>query len=153
MPTELRFTTVAAGRPRGGITIRLPADADDVWGQKTRHDLVGSVGGHRMRGTLVRDATGYRLDLGPAWCRDPNVGAGRTVEVALVPEDPQVDTVASDIREAFLASPPARHAFESLATFYRKGFIRWIESAKRPDTRRTRIEGMVATLLAGGREP
>ena len=73
-----------------------------------------------MRGTLVRDATGYRLDLGPAWCRDPNVGAGRTVEVALVPEDPQVDTVASDIREAFLASPPARHAFESLATFYRK---------------------------------
>ena len=153
MPTDLRFTTIAVGRPRGGIAIQLPAAADEVWGPKARHDVRGTVGGHPMRGTLTLDATGSHLDLGPAWCRDPSVGPGKTVDVVLRPEDPQVDTVAPDIRDALVATPAARLAFESLATFYRKGFVRAIESAKRPETRRARIDGMVATLVAGGREP
>jgi uncharacterized protein YdeI (YjbR/CyaY-like superfamily) len=39
-----------------------------------------------------------------------------------------------------------------LATFYRNNYIRWIESAKRPETRRGRIAEMVDLLKAGTKQ-
>jgi uncharacterized protein YdeI (YjbR/CyaY-like superfamily) len=60
--------------------------------------------------------------------------------------------MAPDLAAALTAAPDARRFFESLATFYRKGFVDWIESAKRPDTRATRIEATVDALRAGRRE-
>ena len=78
---------------------------------------------------------------------------GTTIDVVLGPEPPQVDTVAPDVRAALEAAPAARRQFESIATFYRKGFNDWIESAKRPETRATRIAKTIAALDAGRREP
>ena len=59
---------------------------------------------------------------------------------------------AEDIAAALDADLEARRFFESLATFYRKNFIRWIECAKRPETRAKRIAEPVATLKSGKRE-
>jgi uncharacterized protein YdeI (YjbR/CyaY-like superfamily) len=42
----------------------------------------------------------------------------------------------------------ARRFFESLATFYRNGYVRWVEGAKRPATQATRITETVAALRA-----
>ena len=64
-----------------------------------------------------------------------------------------MDELASDIADALSAEPDARRFFESLATFYRKGFIDWIEAAKRPETRARRITATVHALRAGRREP
>jgi uncharacterized protein YdeI (YjbR/CyaY-like superfamily) len=71
----------------------------------------------------------------------------------LAPEPPQVDTVGPDIRAALEGSPAARRQFESLATFPRTGFVRWIESARRPDAQATRITRTIEALTAGRREP
>ena len=76
-------------------------------------------------------------------------GRGAQVAVALALEGPQVGAMAEDIAAALEANPDARHFFESLATFYRKNFIRWIEGAKRPETRAKRIAETVSTLRAG----
>jgi ATPase subunit of ABC transporter with duplicated ATPase domains len=40
----------------------------------------------------------------------------------------------------------------SLATFYRNGYIRWIESARRPETRQARITEMIGLLKAGKKQ-
>lgn len=50
------------------------------------------------------------------------------------------------------AEPEAKAFFDSLATFYRKNYIRWIESAKRPETRGARIAEMVTLLKAGQKQ-
>jgi uncharacterized protein YdeI (YjbR/CyaY-like superfamily) len=76
-------------------------------------------------------------------------GAGDGVPGA---RGPQVASLAGDIAAALEAEPDARRFFESLATFYRKGYIRWIEQAKRPETRDRRIAETVAALKAGKRE-
>ena len=48
--------------------------------------------------------------------------------------------------------PAAGAFFDSLATFYRKGYLRWINATtRRPDLRATRIAEMI-TLLADGRK-
>jgi len=95
---------------------------------------------------------GFFLSLGPAWRRDNGIDAGAKVEVVLAPEGPQSDTLSSDVVAALNADPKAKAFFDSLATFYRKNYIRWIESAKRPETRTARIAQMMRLLKAGKKQ-
>lgn len=147
-----RFDTRIEPRPRGGIAVRLPFDPSAVWGDKDRHYVSGSIEGHGMRGRLTEVEGVHYLLLGPSWCRDPRVAAGADVTVVIEPEGPQFGTLAADLATALGDEPDARRFFESLATFYRKGFVDWIEDAKRPETRATRIAQSVAALKAGRRE-
>jgi uncharacterized protein YdeI (YjbR/CyaY-like superfamily) len=73
-------------------------------------------------------------------------------QVALAPEGPQADTLAADILAALESEPEARAFFESLATFYRNAYVRWIESAKRSETRSARIAEMLNLLKAGKKQ-
>jgi hypothetical protein len=148
----MTFTTTAEPRPRGGIAIRLPFDPASAWGERDRYYLEGTINQYGMRGVVAEVDGRPMLQLGPSWCRDPRVGPGATLEVSLQPEGPQLDTIADDLADALNAEPKARHFFESLATFYRKGFVNWVESAKRPETRATRISQTGAALKAGRRE-
>ncbi len=76
----------------------------------------------------------------------------RTVEVRLEPEGPQLETVPDELRIALEADPVSRRAFESLATFYRKGFVDPIASAKGVGTRERRTAQVIEALRAGRRE-
>jgi bacteriocin resistance YdeI/OmpD-like protein/uncharacterized protein DUF1905 len=149
---EKKFTAIAEGRPGGGISIKLPFDPSAAWGERDRYDVTGTINGHKVRGKLTLRAGGHALDLGPTWCRDATVVAGAQVAAVLAPEGPQLSAMAEDIAAALDTEPAARRFFESLATFYRKNFIRWIEGAKRPETRAQRIAETVATLKSGKRE-
>jgi uncharacterized protein YdeI (YjbR/CyaY-like superfamily) len=86
--------------------------------------------------------------LGAAWRRDCGLEAGAKVEVVLSPEGPQSESLSPDVAEALEAEPKAKAFFESLATFYRNTYIKWIESAKRPETRAGRINEMIELLKA-----
>lgn len=46
----------------------------------------------------------------------------------------------------------AKAFFEGLATFYRNGYLRWIEGAKRPETRSARIVEVLGLLKAGKKQ-
>jgi hypothetical protein len=131
--------------------IKLPFDPAAAWGERERYDVTGTINGHKVRGKLSSRAGGYLLELGPAWCLDAVV-VGAPVVVLLAPEGLQVGAMAEDIAAALAAEPDARRFFESLATFYRKNFRRWIEGARRPETRATRIAETVAALKSGKRE-
>ncbi len=148
--TQRFKTTVAKAGSRTYIAI--PFDPNETWGVKQRHYITGSINGCTVRGSLGSDGSQYFLPLGAAWRRDNGVEAGMDVDVELTPEGPQAATLAPDIVAALDSEPQARQFFESLTTFYRKNFIRWIESAKRPETRSARIAEMVALLKAGKRE-
>jgi uncharacterized protein YdeI (YjbR/CyaY-like superfamily) len=60
--------------------------------------------------------------------------------------------MAADITDAITADAAARATFEALPTFYRKNFLRWIDGAKRPETRARRIADTVSVLREGRRE-
>jgi hypothetical protein len=126
----------------------LPFNPSEVWGVKQRHHLTGTINGCVVRGSLGSDGTQYFLPLGAAWRRDNGIEAGAEVEVELMPEGPQTDTLAPDIVAALATEPEAQTFFEALATFYRNGYVRWIESAKRSKTRSARIAEMLSLLKA-----
>jgi hypothetical protein len=149
--TKQQFkTTITKSGSR--VFIALPFDPNEVWGVKQRHHITGSVNGRPVRGSLGSDGTQFFLLLGAAWRRDCGLEAGTTVEVVLSPEGPQSELLSADIVEALEAEPQAKAFFEALATFYRNGYIKWIESAKWPETRSKRINEMMELLKAGQKQ-
>ncbi|MCX6045767.1 MAG: YdeI/OmpD-associated family protein [Chloroflexi bacterium] len=134
------------------VFIPLPFDPQTTWGVKQRHHIRGTVNGIKVRGSLGSDGEQYFLLLGAAWRRDCDINVGSIVQVILEPEGPQQATLAPDITEALAAEPSAAEFFSALATFYRKNYVRWIEGAKRPETRAARIAELVTLLKAGKKE-
>lgn len=134
------------------VFIVLPFDPNQEWGRKERHNVHGTINEIRIRGPLAVDGDTYYLALGPAWRRDSGVDAGMAVTVHLEAEGPQVITMVADLTAAFAGAPNALAFFHTLPTFYQKNYMRWIESAKRPETRAKRIAEMITLLKEGKRE-
>lgn len=148
--SEQRFTAVVVARgSRCGVVI--PFEADVIWGAKARHDIAGTLGGHSIRGPLQPDRDGMMLVLGPTWREQNEVNEGDEVEVIIHPEGPQLDNVPRDLADALSANTTALDFFFSIAPFYRKNYVRWIEDARRPETRANRIAETVKLLAEGKR--
>ena len=77
---------------------------------------------------------------------------GQTLEITQTLDELAREGARRMIAAALEASPTARAFFEGLATFYRKGYLRWIDGARRPETRVSRIREMVGLLDAGKKQ-
>ena len=145
--SQQNFNATVQTNERGRVFIAMPFNPSEVWGVKTRHHVRGTVNGLPFRGSLGSEGGVYFMVLGAAWRRDCGIAVGDKVNVLLEPEGPQQDALAQDIADALAADPKASAFFNGLATFYRKGYIKWIESTKRrPETRSARIIEMMALL-------
>ena len=145
-----RYRTVIAKDAQGRVYLPVPFDPDAQWGRKPRHHVRGEIGPAKFRGRLATFDGAWGLSLGPAWRRDCEVRVGDPVEVLIDAEGPQADSLAPDIAAALTADPRAAAFFHGLATFYRKGYLRWIDAtARRPDIRASRIIEMIGCLRAG----
>lgn len=150
MTTQCFTTSIAKSGAR--TFIPLPFNPNDIWGVKQRHHITGTVNGCGVRGSLGSDGTQYFLPLGAAWRRDNGLNVGARVDVALSPEGPQSAHLSPDVIQALEDEPMAKAFFEALATFYRNTYIKWIESARRPETRAARISEMIKLLKAGQKQ-
>ncbi len=52
-------------------------------------------------------------------------------------------SVSPDVIEALRATPAALSSFEGLPSSHKAEYLRWIDQAKRDETRKRRIAGMV----------
>jgi uncharacterized protein with von Willebrand factor type A (vWA) domain len=145
-----RFSAFIPNGQGGRIAIGVPFDPDEVWGAKAEHPVGGTINGRRVRGRLLRTDSGWVLPLGPTCVHDQGVEAGSEVLVELAPEGPQRADLAEDIAAALAANPSAAAFFDTLAQFYRKAYLRWIDATtRRPDLRAARIAEVVDLLAAG----
>jgi hypothetical protein len=146
-----RFTTKLVADRARRVFVPVPFDPDDVWGRKTEHHVHGTVGGMGVRGVIeALDEDDRGVVLGPAWRRDCGLAAGDTVDVVLLPEGPQRADLADDLAAALAAEPAAAEFFDSLAQFYRRAYLRYIDATKRrPEVRAERIAEVVELLAAG----
>jgi len=62
---------------------------------------------------------------------------------------PAIPNLPAYIAKALKANPKAWSFFQELAPTYRRHFVGWIHTAKRPETREKRIRESIATLAAG----
>ena len=148
-----RFRAVIAAGPRDSAVITMPFDPDEAWGAKAEHPVSGTIGGCRTRTRLVPADGSWVLPLAPKRLRDMGIAIGDEVTVELAPEGPQRGDLADDIAAALAANPAAGAFFDTLAQFYRKAYLRWIDATtRRPEVRAARIAEVVDLLAAGVKE-
>lgn len=155
-----RFGSNVTSDSSGRAVIAVPFDPDQTWGGKAFHPVGGTIQpvagascGRRLRGRLTLEGGQWVFTLNPMWMLDTGVEVGDEVVVELEPEGPQRQDLADDIASAIEANPPAAAFFDTLAQFYRKAYLRWIDATtRRPDVRAARIAEVVDLLAAGIKE-
>jgi hypothetical protein len=148
-----RFRAVIAAGPGGRPVIAVPFDPDGTWGARAGHSVGGTIDGRRVRGRLSPSGSGWVVTVTSMWLRDMRVAIGDDVTVELAPEGPQRGDLADDIAAALAGNPAAAGFYDTLAQFYRKAYLRWIDATtRRPDVRAARIAEVVDLLAAGIKE-
>ena len=148
-----RFRGVVAAGLRDSAVIVVPFNPDEVWGAKANHPVSGTVGDRRIRTRLVPEQGRWILAFPQQRLIGMRVAIGDEVTVELAPEGPQRSDLADDIAAALAANPAAGSFFDTLAQFYRKAYLRWIDSTtRRPELRAARIAEVVGLLAAGIKE-
>jgi Bacteriocin-protection, YdeI or OmpD-Associated/Domain of unknown function (DUF1905) len=148
-----RFQVRVAEDRRGHAVIAVPFDPDEAWGAKALHHVSGTVNGCRVRVTLAPGEYGWAFTLNPSRMRGTGVAVGSDASVELAPEGPQRGDLADDIAAALAANPAAGAFFDTLAQFYRRAYLRYIDATtRRPDVRAARIAEVVGLLADGIKE-
>jgi bacteriocin resistance YdeI/OmpD-like protein/uncharacterized protein DUF1905 len=115
-----------------------------------RFPVVATVNGYTWRTTVTRMRGEFLLGLNRVVRQGAGVEAGDTVEVKL-----ELDTAPREIElpealaGALAQDSEARAAFDRLAYTHRKEYARWIDEAKRDETRQRRVAQALEMLRQG----
>jgi hypothetical protein len=138
--------------PRGpAAAVVLDDDQVSAVGEGAkRFPVIATVNGYSWRTTVTRMRGEFLVGLNRAVREKAHVEAGDTVDVELeldaAPREVEVPPALSD---ALAIDPTARAAFDALAFTHRNEFARWIEEAKRDDTRQRRVAQALQMLHEG----
>jgi hypothetical protein len=155
-PEVLRFEARLFRRPKAGKTdfqtrLDVPERVGKKFPPRVSTTVEGTINGHPFRAALEPDASGgHSLRVNKAMLGGAGADAGDTVKLAILGPEPE-PTVPADLRVALAASREAKSLWDDLTSMGRRDWVRWIESAKRPETRTRRVSRTVEQLSEGKR--
>jgi hypothetical protein len=115
-----------------------------------RFPVVATVNGYTWRTSVARMGGEFLVGLNREVRAGAGAEAGDTVEVALeLDTKPREVEVPEALATALAGDPEARAAYEGMAFTHRKEYARWIEEAKRDETRERRVAQALEMLRAG----
>jgi Bacteriocin-protection, YdeI or OmpD-Associated/Domain of unknown function (DUF1905) len=133
------------------LAIDLPFDPKVELGQ-VRAPVRVTINGFEFQARVARMSGRTVIGMNKEVRAGTGVSAGDRVTVELeLDEEPRVVDVPADLAAAL--SPEAHAFLDSLAFTHRKEYVRWIEEAKRSETRQARITKAAAMLADGVRHP
>jgi hypothetical protein len=144
----MRFESVVELGGKTATGIPVPDEVIEALGSSKRPPVVITVGRHTYRTTAVRMGGRFLVPLSAENREAAGVAAGDEITVDIEPDTaPREVTLPDDLAAAM--DDAARTAYDGLAFTHRKEWVRWVEEAKKPETRATRVEKTVAALRAG----
>jgi bacteriocin resistance YdeI/OmpD-like protein/uncharacterized protein DUF1905 len=115
-----------------------------------RFPVRATINGQTLRLSVARMRGEYLLGLSKANREAVGLQAGETVTFELeLDAAPREVAIPPALAQALSADPGAQRAFGGLAFTHRKEFARWIEEAKRDETRERRVATAIEMLHAG----
>lgn len=147
----MRFrTTIAGAAGKNATGIPIPADVLEALGGGKRPAVRLTLAGYRYRTTLGSMAGQVLAPLSAEHRTAAGVAAGDEVEVEIALDDaPRTTEAPADLVAALVGEPAAQATFDALAPSHRKEYVRWIEEAKKTETRAARVARAVDALRAG----
>jgi len=138
----LKFKCQLVGRGPGGAWtyVQIPFSVPEVFGRKGQVPVRATINGFTFRNSLMPRAGVHILGVGKDVLAAAGAATGETVQVELAFDDaPRTVAVPADL-EAALARTAKTQPFAALSYSHKKEYVDWIESAKKPETRASRIE-------------
>ncbi|UEQ75266.1 YdeI/OmpD-associated family protein [Chryseobacterium arthrosphaerae] len=131
---EFPFSTEELFNKKGQVKIKAIFDG------KVKYS--GSLAKMKSDCHILRLTQEIRRQLGKTF--------GDEVSVSLVEDqEERVVDIADDIAAVFDENPEARIIFDKMSYTHKKEYIRWIEEAKKPETRENRKIKMIQMILDG----
>jgi len=147
---KFRATVELGGKTATGIEVS--EDVVAALGSGNRPPVTVTIGGHTYRTTVARMGGRFLIGLSAENRTAAGVAAGDEVDVSIEPDaEPRQVEVPADLAEALALDHIARATFDGLSYTHRKEWVRWIEEAKKAETRATRLARTVESLHAGKR--
>ncbi|MEW1693246.1 YdeI/OmpD-associated family protein [Streptomyces sp. NPDC091265] len=127
--------------------LEVPPEVVAALGGGARPPVVITVNGHSWKSRVALLRGRHLLGLSNANRQAAGVVIGEEVEIEVeVDTEPRVVVEPPDFARALDDDSVARAAYNNLAYSRKREHVRAIESAKKPETRRRRIEKAIATL-------
>lgn len=146
----MKFETEVELGGKTATGLEVPAEVVEALGAGKRPAVRVTIGGHTYRTTVASMGGRFLVPLSAENRTAAGVAAGDRVEVDVEPDmAPREVAVPDDLVAGFAEHPEAATAFHALAYTHRKEWVRWIEEAKRPQTREDRVAKTIAGLEAG----
>lgn len=115
-----------------------------------RFPVVATVNGYTWRTSVSRMGGEFLLGLNREVRDGAGVQAGDEAEVIIELDDaPREVDVPADLAAALAVDPQAAASFERMAFTHRKEYCRWIDDARRAETRLRRVAQAVEMIKAG----
>ena len=147
---RFRATVELGGKTATGIEV--PEDVVAALGSGNRPPVAVTIGGHTYRTTVARMGGRFLIPLSAENRTAAGVAAGDQVDVDIALDSgPREVAVPADLTAALAQDEGARATFDGLSYTHRKEWVRWIDEAKRAETRATRLAKTVESLRAGKR--
>jgi hypothetical protein len=144
---SIRFTTTLLARGPAAAVVLDDAQVAAVGEGAKRFPVAAAVNGYTWRTSVARMGGEFLLGLTRAVRLEAGVQAGDTVEVEIeLDTAPRQVVVPDALAHALAHDVAARAAFEALSYSHRKEYARWIDEAKRDETRERRLAKTLARL-------
>jgi hypothetical protein len=143
---EFESVVELGGKTATGIPV--PDDVIAALGSSKRPPVTITINGYTYRTTAVRMGDRFFVPLSAENREGAGVAAGDDITVDIEADTaPREVTLPDDLDAAM--DDDARSAYDALSYSHRKEWVRWVEEAKKPETRASRIEKTVSGLREG----
>jgi hypothetical protein len=144
----MRFRSIVELGGKTATGIPVPDEVIEALGSGNRPPVTITINGYTYRTTAARMGGRFFVPLSAENRAGAGVAAGQSIAVDIEPDTaPREVTLPDDLAAAM--DDVARAAYDGLSYTHRKEWVRWVEEAKKPETRATRVEKTVAGLRAG----
>ena len=144
---KFRYKLEGEGENRNMTAIRPPFAVKATFGG-TRVPVSGTINGHPYRSTISYMGGEHFMVVSKALREAAGINIGDTIEVTMQPDTAERSVeVPADLTVALKNTPNAQETFDSMSYTHRKEFVQWVSSAKRPETRESRLKRTVEMVL------
>jgi hypothetical protein len=152
MQPEHEFEAVLeAGDGDGGVFVVVPFSVAEVYGTRGRVPVQATFDGYPYQGSITPLGDGHHaLHLLKQIRKAIDKTIGDTVRITLSRDLVERKMEApADLAEKLAAAPQAAAYFAKLAYTHQREYVRWLEGAKKPETRARRLAETVEMLTQG----
>src|SRR5215211_5464518 len=147
---RFRAKVELGGKTATGISV--PDDVVAAIGSGRRPKVQVTVGGHSYRTMVASRGGRYFVPLSKENRAAAGIAAGDEVAVDIEADaEPRTVAVPAYFADALAGDATARGFFDRLSYTHQTEWVRWVEDAKKAETRATRIAKTVESLHAGRR--